>query len=170
MADDLKVWRDLADRWMPEALAEARKAREKDEVPVGCVVLSEAGLPIGKGHNLRELLQDPLAHAEAIAIREATRTAGSWRLEGATLIVTLEPCPMCLAACQQARIARVIYGAADPKGGAIALGYKLHEDVRTNHRFEVIRDDRFPECGSILSEFFRQKRAAAKGSAPDQTP
>ncbi|OFZ20284.1 MAG: hypothetical protein A2X94_15455 [Bdellovibrionales bacterium GWB1_55_8] len=141
---------------MERALELARKARDEDEVPVGAVVLKD-GAVIGTGYNRREQDQDPLAHAEIMAIREAATKLGSWRLEGCDLFVTLEPCPMCLAACQQSRVSRVVYGATDPKGGALSLGYRVHEDARTHHRFQV-EEALDPRCGAILSEFFRNKR------------
>ena len=141
---------------MAAALALAREAQLDDEVPVGAVVVVQ-GKIIGRGRNRREKMKDPLAHAEILAIREATAAMKSWRLEDCELYVTLEPCPMCLAACQQARVIRVFYGARDPKGGALSLGYPLHEDARTHHRFEVVEALR-PECGAIMSDFFRGKR------------
>jgi tRNA(Arg) A34 adenosine deaminase TadA len=116
------------------------------------------GKIIGRGHNRRETDQRPTAHAEVLALEDAARAIGSWRLEGCIVVVTLEPCPMCLAACQQARVARVIYGASDPKGGALSLGHRLHEDARSNHRFEVAHHP-VDACGRILSEFFRKKRS-----------
>ncbi len=142
---------------MKEALVLAAKARAQDEVPVGAIVVLD-GKVVGRGYNRREGRNDPISHAEIEAIRAAAKKVGSWRLERCELYVTLEPCPMCLAACQQARVARVAYGARDPKGGALSLGYRLHEDVRTNHRFKVDEDLR-AECGAILSDFFRRKRA-----------
>lgn len=147
--------------WMEEALMQARQAAEQDEVPVGAVVISAEGVLIAKGYNLREQEKNPVAHAEVLALQNAAQVLKSWRLENCTLVVTLEPCPMCLAACQQARIARVIYGAVDPKGGALSLGYRLHEDARTNHRFSVVHEAH-PQCSEILSEFFRKKRKQAK--------
>ena len=141
---------------MKQALDLAREAARQNEVPVGAVVLHEGKL-IGRGFNRREQHQDPLGHAELEAIRDAARQLGSWRLENCVLYVTLEPCPMCLAACQQARIEKVIYGASDPKGGALSLGYSLHEDARTNHRFSVEKQQD-PECGDILRDFFKARR------------
>jgi tRNA(adenine34) deaminase len=141
---------------MQQALELAQKAASEDEVPVGAVVILN-GKIIGRGYNRREQDQSPIAHAEILAIEEAAKNLGSWRLEDCELIVTLEPCPMCLAACQQARIKQVFYGAQDPKGGALSLGYPLHEDLKTNHRFSVTFQET-PECGKILSEFFQKKR------------
>lgn len=148
------------DPWFAEALALAARASGEDEVPVGAVIVHE-GKIIGRGYNRREQDEDPTGHAEIMAIREATRALGSWRLIDCVLVVTLEPCPMCLAACQQARIPRVVYGAPDPKGGALSLGYRLHEDARTNHRFSVEQDVAHgAACGQVLKEFFARKRAA----------
>jgi tRNA(adenine34) deaminase len=141
---------------MKEALKLAKRAASEDEVPVGAIVVKD-GTIIGRGYNRREQEQNPISHAEIDAIREAARSLGSWRLMGCELYVTLEPCPMCLAACQQARLTSLVYGTPDPKGGAISLGYKLHEDTRTNHRFSV-RFQETPECGAVLTEFFRAKR------------
>jgi tRNA(adenine34) deaminase len=141
---------------MKEALKLAEQASSEDEVPVGAVVML-SGKIVGRGYNRREQDQNPLAHAEILAIQDAAKNLKSWRLNDCELIVTLEPCPMCLAACQQARIKEVIYGAKDPKGGALSLGYSLHEDPKTNHRFTV-RFEETPECGKILSQFFEKKR------------
>ncbi len=142
--------------WMDEALALARRAAELDEVPVGAVVVHE-GKVVGRGYNLRERDQNPIAHAEILALQDAAKTLGSWRLIDCILVVTLEPCPMCLSACQQARISEAYYGAADPKGGALSLGYNVHEDPRTNHRFQIsLAPD--PRCGEVLKAFFARKR------------
>jgi tRNA(adenine34) deaminase len=126
---------------MEECLALAQKAADENEVPVGAVIVQD-GKIVGRGYNRRETEQNPISHAE---------------IERCVLYVTLEPCPMCLAACQQARVERVVYGAKDPKGGALSLGYKLNEDARTNHRFAVDFEET-PACGKILSEFFSKKR------------
>ena len=142
--------------WMAQALELARQAASEDEVPVGAVVV-HGGVVIGRGYNRRETDNNPVAHAEMIALQQAAATLGSWRLLECTLVVTLEPCPMCLAACQQARVKELVYGATDPKGGALSLGYALHEDKRTNHRF-VVRHDDNPDCQRILKDFFASKR------------
>ena len=142
--------------WMQEALFLAQKAASEDEVPVGAIVVYQNRI-IGRGYNRREQIQDPLAHAEIMAIQEAAKALGSWRLVDCTLVVTLEPCPMCLAASQQARVQEVIYGTSDPKGGALSLGYRLHEDRRTNHRFSVTLVE-MSSCSQILKDFFRLKR------------
>jgi tRNA(adenine34) deaminase len=143
---------------MKEALFLAEKAAAEGEVPVGSLVVKD-GQIIGSGYNKREGLKNPIAHAEVIAIQEATKALKSWRLIDCVLVVTLEPCPMCLAAAQQARIGKVVYAATDKKGGALSLGYRLNEDVRTNHRFPVQQVE-MHECGQILTEFFAKRRLA----------
>lgn len=142
--------------YLREALEDAKLAATEMEVPVGTVLVQD-GVIISRGRNQREKLQSPISHAEIHALIDGAKHLGSWRLLGCTLYVTLEPCPMCLAACQQARLTRVVYGAKDPKGGAISLGYPLHEDARTNHRFLV---EHVPDVasGEILTAFFRNKR------------
>ncbi len=145
------------ERWMRLALEEARLAAEEDEVPVGAVVVA-GGRVIASGHNQREQLQDPTAHAEMIALTQAAASLGSWRLEGCTLYVTLEPCPMCAGGILQARVPAVVWGAADPKAGAVHSLYKLFNDSRLNHRVEHLGGVLADECGRLLSEFFRGKR------------
>jgi tRNA(adenine34) deaminase len=149
---------ELIEQAMDRALALAAQAAALDEVPVGAVILKD-GRIVAEGFNQRETKHDPMSHAEVEAIRVASAALQSWRLEGCTLVVTLEPCPMCLGALQQARIEQVVYGASDPKGGALSLGYRLNEDPRTNHRFTVAQRPR-PECSSILTEFFKKKRSS----------
>lgn len=145
---------------LDEALKLALAAAQEDEVPVGAVVVHQ-GVVIGRGKNFRERLQSPVGHAEIEALSDAARSIGSWRLEGCELYVTLEPCPMCLSACQQARIRKVVYGARDEKGGAICLGYHVHQDARMNHRFEVIYEPN-ETCSKLLKEFFKNKRNQGK--------
>ena len=144
-----------------EAQRLAEKAASEDEVPVGAVVVQvssgQASRIVGRGYNRREQDQNPVSHAEMEAIQDAARALGSWRLDQCILVVTLEPCPMCLAACQQARVEKVYYGASDPKGGAMSLGYRLHEDLRTHHRFDV-HFLPHEECGRVLTRFFAEKR------------
>jgi tRNA(adenine34) deaminase len=147
----------MHDRWMRMALEEARVAESEDEVPVGAIVVA-AGRVVAAAHNQREQLADPTAHAEMIALTQAAAALGSWRLEGCTLYVTLEPCPMCAGAILQARVPFVVWGAADPKAGAVESLYKLFEDPRLNHRVEHTGRVLAPECGAILSDFFRGKR------------
>jgi len=144
-------------RWMRLALDEARAAAAEDEVPVGAVVVS-GGRVVGSGHNQREALADPTAHAEMIAITQAAAALGSWRLEGCILYVTLEPCPMCAGAILQARLPAVVWGAPDPKAGAVETLYRLFEDTRLNHRVEHVGRVLADECGGLLTEFFRGKR------------
>ena len=144
-------------RWMRMALEEARIAAEEDEVPVGAIVVA-AGRIVASAHNQREQLADPTAHAEMIALTQAAAALGSWRLERCTLYVTLEPCPMCAGAILQARVPVVVWGAADPKAGAVASLYRLFEDPRLNHRVDHVGGVMADECGRILTEFFRGKR------------
>jgi len=139
---------------MDEALALARTAAASGEVPVGAVVVAEDGRVLGRGHNRRELDQDPLGHAELVALREAARAAGSWRLEGATLYVTLEPCAMCAGALVLARVGRLVYGAADPKAGFCGSLGDLVRDPRLNHRLAVTAGVRGELCGELLRSFF----------------
>lgn len=147
--------------WMRLALQEARAAEREDEVPVGAVILHE-GQVIASAHNQRETLQDPTAHAEMIAITQAAAALQSWRLEDCVLVVTLEPCPMCAGAILQSRIPVVIYGAADPKAGAVQSLFHMLDDERLNHRCQVVPGVLGEECGAILTEFFRKKRAMGK--------
>jgi len=142
---------------MTEALALARAAAAQGEVPVGAVAVLDGAI-VGRGANRRETASDPTAHAELLAIQEASRTLGRWRLTGVTLVVTLEPCAMCAGAMVLARIDRLVYGAADPKAGAVGSLMNLCVDPRLNHRMLVEPGIRAEECGALLSEFFRQRR------------
>ncbi|GAM08674.1 tRNA-specific adenosine deaminase [Geobacter sp. OR-1] len=148
--------------WMGEAIKAARKAGARNEVPIGAVIVRD-GRVLGSGYNLRETRQDPAAHAELIAIRRAAQRAGNWRLSGATLYVTLEPCIMCMGAAILARIDRLVFGCFDPKGGAAGSLYDLSCDSRLNHRFDVTSGVRGEECAELLSSFFRQLRKQKKG-------
>jgi tRNA(adenine34) deaminase len=144
---------------MREALAQAAEAGQLGrDVPVGAVVLGPAGSVLARAHNRRELDNDPTAHAEIVALRAAARTAGTWRLDGCTLVATLEPCTMCAGAVTAARIARLVYGAADPKAGAAGSLWDVIRDRRLNHRVEVIGGVLADECGALLREFFDQRR------------
>ncbi len=145
------------------ALREAAKAAEAGEVPVGCVIVHDGRL-IGRAHNQRELLKDPTAHAEMIAITQASAALESWRLNDATLYVTLEPCPMCAGAIVQARVGTLVFGADDPKAGAAGTLYDIVRDARLNHRAEVVSGVCAEACGEILTTFFRQKRQARRGA------
>ena len=149
---------------MDLALREAARARAADEVPVGCVIVRD-GQVIGRAHNQREMLHDPTAHAEMIAITQAAEALGDWRLEGTILYVTLEPCPMCAGAIVLARIPRVVFGVRDPKAGAVRTLYELLEDDRLNHRAEVVEGVRAAECREVLQEFFRYRRSRGAGRA-----
>ena len=153
---------DNLDRAMMErALELARQAIDLGEVPVGAVIVRGQNI-IAQAFNLRETLHDPTAHAERVAITLAGRSLGSWRLEGCTLYVTLEPCAMCAGAIVQSRIARLVYGAADPKAGACASLYRLVSDPRLNHRAAITAGVMERECGEILSLFFQERRACSK--------
>lgn len=148
--------------WMARALAEADIAALAGEVPVGCVIVDAAGREIGRAHNARETLADPTAHAELLALREAAARSLTWRLEGATMYVTLEPCPMCAGALVNARVARVVYGCADPKAGAVTTMFGIGTDGRLNHQFVVTPGVRAEECAARLTSFFR----ALRGTTP----
>jgi tRNA(adenine34) deaminase len=147
---------------MRTALAEAEAAAVAGEVPVGCVIVDAAANELARGHNLREASQDPTAHAEMIAIRAAAALAKTWRLDGATAYVTLEPCAMCAGALVHARVARLVYGCDDPKGGAIVTLYRIGQDARLNHRFALERGVLAEECAAALHAFFASLRAQGK--------
>ena len=147
--------------WMKRALAQAIAAQKADEVPVGAVVVYDGSI-IGEAHNGREQLKDPTAHAEMIAITQAAASLGDWRLERCTLYVTLEPCPMCAGAILLARIPRVVFGASDPKAGAVVSLFQLLTDSRLNHCADVVGGVLGRECGELLSRFFATKRASGK--------
>lgn len=142
---------------MEAALAEARAAASEGEVPVGAVVVYE-GRIVGRGHNRTETAQDPTAHAEILAIGAAAQTLKSWRLDGCDLYATLEPCHMCAGAIVLARIARLVYGARDPKAGACGSLAMVPQDLRLNHRAEVVPGVLAEECGAVLEGFFRSRR------------
>ncbi len=150
---------------MLEALKEAELAQGQGEVPVGAVIVRN-GKIIGRGHNLREKMRSPLAHAELLAIDEASLTLNSWRLEGCTIYVTLEPCPMCAGAIVQSRIDRLVYGASDPKGGCAGTLMNLVEDGRFNHQVsENISDVLGNEAAAQLSAFFQDLRKRANDNS-----
>ena len=142
---------------MTQALAQARMALKHDDVPIGAVVVVD-GQVIAAAHNERELRGDPTAHAEVLAIRAAAEAVGSSRLDGATLVSTLEPCPMCAGAALNARLGRVVFGAEDPKAGALGSLYNLGADPRLNHEFEVKARVLQDECAAILTDFFASRR------------
>ncbi|SHE89288.1 tRNA(adenine34) deaminase [Caldanaerobius fijiensis DSM 17918] len=142
---------------MDEALAEARKALEMDEVPVGAVIVKD-GCIVGRGYNQREMKKDATAHAEILAIQDANIRLGGWRLNDCDMYVTLEPCPMCAGAIVLARIKRLFIGAMDPKAGACGSLMNIVQDERLNHRVEVIKGIKAEECSALLKDFFRKKR------------
>ncbi len=143
---------------MYEALAEAAVAGAHNDVPVGALVVIDDRV-VGRAGNRREQQQDPTAHAEVLALRQAARAIGSWRLVGATLYVTQEPCPMCAGALVNARIERLVYGCDNPKAGAIRSLYQLADDPRLNHRMAITAGVLAVECGDLLKQFFAAKRS-----------
>lgn len=151
----------MDERYMKEAIKLAKKAESIDEVPIGAVIVHDDKI-IARAHNLRESKQNAVAHAEIIAIQKACKKMGSWRLEDCILYVTLEPCPMCTGAILQSRIKRVVYGAADPKGGCIESCMKMYEVKGFNHYPEVTSGVLKEECSILLKNFFKQKREAKK--------
>lgn len=146
---------------MRAALGEARAALDAGDVPVGAVVVREGSI-IGRGHNQREVLQDPTAHAEMIALTAAAAEVGSWRLEGCTLYVTLEPCVMCAGAVVQARLPRLVYGAVDPKAGACQSLFAIPIDERLNHRVAMCGGILGEDCAEVLRGFFHAQRGLGK--------
>jgi tRNA(adenine34) deaminase len=144
---------------MDEALALARDAAARGEVPVGAVAVFE-GRVVGRGANTRETAHDPTGHAELLAVQEASRTLGRWRLTGVTIFATLEPCAMCAGALVLARVDRLVFGASDPKAGAVGSLLDLSQDPRLNHRYDVVRGVRAGECSALLRAFFRARRDA----------
>lgn len=143
--------------WMREALREAERGASYGEVPVGCVVVLEGRL-VARAHDRRESLQDPTAHAEVLALREAARALGSWRLEGCTVYVTAEPCPMCAGALVLARVRRLVYAAPSPRSGAVRTLYRIADDPRLNHRVEVSEGVLQEESQELLRRFFQRLR------------
>jgi len=153
---------------MRVAIEEAVLALSEKEVPVGAVLVGRRGCILSRDHNRRESLRDPTAHAEVIVLREASRTLNAWRLSGAALYVTKEPCIMCSGAIISARIARLVYGCSDPKGGAVESLYAILGDTRLNHRVEVVPGVLENECSELLKRFFKSRRhkvdiAASRG-------
>lgn len=148
--------------WMLQALEEAALAPAHGDVPVGCLIVSGDGRELGRAHNRREVDADPTAHAEILALRSAAATQGHWRLNDATVYVTLEPCPMCAGALVNARVARLVYAATDPKAGAIHSLFALGSDTRLNHRFEGARGPHAELAVAQLQAFFAKLRAAGE--------
>ena len=153
--------RSMHELYMGKALREAEQAFCEDEVPVGAVIVHD-GRIVGSAHNQREQLRDPTAHAEMIAITQAAAALGSWRLEDCTLYVTLEPCSMCAGAILLARIPLLVYGATDPKAGAVDSLFHLMNDPRLNHQAQVVRHVLADQCGEMLTRFFQEKRQLGK--------
>ncbi|KIL52624.1 tRNA adenosine(34) deaminase TadA [Jeotgalibacillus campisalis] len=149
--------------WMKQAIHEAKKALKIKEVPIGAIIVQDDEL-IASAYNLRETTQNAVTHAELLAIQQACEKTGSWRLENATLYVTLEPCPMCSGAILLSRVDRVVYGASDPKAGCAGSLMNLLEDDRFNHRSEVVSGVLKEECGQLLSTFFRELREGKKAA------
>jgi tRNA(adenine34) deaminase len=147
--------------WMAEAVAEARRAAELGEVPVGAVIVDSAGEVVARAHNTKESDGDPLGHAEILALRQAASRIGGWRLSGCTLYVTLEPCAMCAGALVQSRVKRLVYATEDPKAGFCGTLGNLVQDPRLNHRLEVDRGVMREECAALLREFFAALRLTA---------
>lgn len=145
------------EEYMKLAIAEGEAALVKGEVPVGAVMVIQ-GEVVGRGHNEREAGNDPTAHAEILAIRQAAQKLGSWRLLDTTIYVTVEPCSMCAGAIQQARIKRLVYGISDPKAGAVESLYNIVQDERLNHRVEVTAGVAEDECRALMKKFFRELR------------
>ncbi len=140
------------------ALAQAHRAGEAGDVPIGAVVLGPDGELLGRGHNVRERDHDPTGHAEVVALREAAAARGEWRLDGCTLVVTLEPCTMCAGASVLSRVDRVVFGAWDPKAGAVGSLWDVVRDRRLNHRPQVVAEVLGEECGALLAGFFDHQR------------
>ena len=149
---------------MDAALREARRAIDRADVPVGAVVVDEEGRVLAMAYNEREARGDPTAHAEILALRRAAAERKSWRLDGCTVYVTLEPCPMCAGALVAARVRRLVYGAADPKAGAALSLYNICADPRLNHEVEVVWGVKEEEASSLLTEFFRNRRGDEGGT------
>ncbi len=149
------------DEYMSAAIEQARLAEKLGEVPIGAVVVCDGAI-IAAAHNRRIVDADPTAHAEMLAIRAAAAATGDWRLGDCTLVVTLEPCCMCAGAIVLARMERLVYGAADPKAGAVDTLYRICSDERLNHRLDVISGVKAAECGQMLTNFFRRQREMGK--------
>lgn len=150
--------------WMQEAINEAHKAEQLGEVPIGAVIVKD-GVIIGRGHNLRETQHDPTAHAEMIAIKEASKHLDAWRLLDCTLYVTLEPCPMCAGAIVQSRVQRVVFGTSDQKAGCAGTLMNLLQEPRFNHETELTSGILQEECAELLTTFFKQLRQRRKAQS-----
>jgi len=155
---------DMAENlwYMGLALEEADKAYKKNEVPIGAIVVSQSQGILAKTFNLKESTYDPCGHAELLALAKAGLSQSNWRLTDCNIYVTLEPCPMCLSAMVQARIDTLVFGAYDLKGGALSLGYNLHNNPKLNHHFKIMGGVKHYACSNVLSTFFREKRSGFK--------
>jgi tRNA(adenine34) deaminase len=151
--------------FMKAALRQAKRAEAMDEVPVGAVIVKD-GRIVARGFNQREKTNDPTGHAEVIAIRQAARKLQSWRLSGCSLYVTIEPCSMCAGAILWSRLDRIVYGAKDPKGGALGSSYNLFEQKNLNHHPEVVEGVLVHECQALISNYFKNKRSKKKPDLP----
>ena len=161
---------ELHNEWMGLALAEAEQTRQSGDVPIGAVVLDATGRVVGRGRNRREADADPTGHAEVLAIREAARRLGRWRLDDCTLVVTLEPCPMCAGAIVLARIPRLVIGAWDEKAGAVGSVFDILRERRLNHWVEVFPEVRTQECALLLRDFFAAKRPQCDSTEDNSGP
>jgi tRNA(adenine34) deaminase len=161
ISDSRSAVNETDERYMRLAIEQAGIAEENGDVPIGAVIVHN-GQIIGKAYNQREQLQDPTAHAEIIALTQAAAALESWRLEGCTMYVTLEPCPMCAGALVLARIDRLVYGCDDPKAGAVKSLYNIVTDSRLNHRIEVISGVLAEQCSDLLEQFFQKRRQENK--------
>ena len=150
------------DRLMAAAIAQALIAQDQGDVPIGAVIADSGGEIIASAYNRRIIDSDPTAHAEILAIRAAAAAIGDWRLNGCTMVVTLEPCCMCAGAIVLARMGRVVYGAPDPKAGAVNTLHQLCSDPRLNHRVDIVAGVQAAQCGQLLTDFFQAQRAAGK--------
>ena len=148
--------------FMSMALEQAELAYKAQEVPVGAILVSPAGDVLSRQFNLKESHFNPVAHAEILALTDGAKKIHNWRLSDCTLYVTLEPCPMCLSAMVQSRVGQCVFGAYDAKGGALSLGYHIHQDKRLNHQFKMIGGIKHFECSRLLSTFFRERRTTYK--------
>ncbi len=146
------------EKFMRLAIEQAQIAGHMGEVPIGAVITDKSGGIVSSGYNLREAANDPTAHAEIIAIKKAGEALGSWRLEGTTIFVTIEPCLMCVGAIILARISRLVFGARDPKAGAVVSVYTIGDDCRLNHKFEVSEGIYMDECSNLIRDFFKTLR------------